>query len=257
MRNTIRDITLRFLGLFRRPKSGIHIINAHYLYPYIDSDNGEHFIKQLNQIIKYCDLIRFEKAVELINKKVNVDRPLVAFTFDDGFLDCYTTIAPILESYDINAGFFIFPNIIESSKEYYNKFSKGHVVHGKKFMNWNQIKDLHNRGHIIGSHTMDHIDLGTSNLTNRDLQEQIVKSKKVIEFKVGNNCNMFAFPNGRLADLNENYLSVILKNYDYVFSGSDYKNYYSFNGKVINRRHLEPFWPISHLNYFLSANKKY
>ena len=49
----------------------------------------------------------------------------------------------------------------------------------------------------------------------------------------------------------------ILNGHQYVFAQSVYKKYFSFDGKVINRRHFEPFWPISHMYYFLGCNKKY
>lgn len=257
MRTTLRKYTIETLGILKQPKAGIHIINAHYMNPNCDTDNGERFIKQLNQIKKYGELIRFEKAVILINNKEIVNEPLIAFSFDDGFLDNYTTIAPILESFNTNAAFFINPNFIECSVEYYDKFSKRVTVNGKKAMNWEQIKDLHSRGHIIGAHTMDHLNIGNPHLSDAELYEQIVYCKNFIENKVGNNCNSFAFPYGTYRDLNARSLELIIDHYDYIFSATDYKNYFSFNNQVINRRHIEPFWPVSHMNYFLSTNKKY
>jgi len=144
MRNFLRNITLSVLGFISKPEPGIHILNAHYMNLLNDFDKGEQFKKQLKQILKYGELIRIEKAVELINNKIKVDKPLVAFTFDDGFLDCYTVIAPILESFDTNAAFFINPNLVECSDSYYEEFSKRATVNNKKIMNWKQIKDLHN-----------------------------------------------------------------------------------------------------------------
>lgn len=40
--------------------------------------------------------------------------------------------------------------------------------------------------------------------------------------------------------------------YKYVFSQSDYKHYLSYGDKVINRRHFEFWWSLSHILYFLS-----
>lgn len=257
MRSKLRSLYLLVAGNLMTIKPGIHILNAHYMNPLSDFDNGEQFIKQIEHIKKYGDLIRIEKAIELINNKIKVDKPLVAFTFDDGFLDCYNIIAPILESFDTNAAFFINPNLVECSDSYYEEFSKRATINNKKIMNWEQIKELYNRGHIIGSHTMDHLNLGDETLSEAILFEQIANSKRVIEIKVGNNCNMFAFPYGTFSHLSEKALDIALKNYEYIFSGTDYKKYFSFDNKVINRRHLEPFWSIPHLNYFLSVNKKY
>lgn len=55
---------------------------------------------------------------------------------------------------------------------------------------------------------------------------------------------------------NQSSIDIACKYYKYVFSQSDYKHYFSFGGRVINRRHFEPFWPVKHVSYFLSCHKK-
>src|SRR5699024_7559612 len=214
------------LGIFQRPKAGVHIINAHYLNPHSDEDKGESFIMQLEHIKKYGQLIRIEEATELVTQRKKVRQPLVAFSFDDGFLDCYTVIAPILESFNTNAAFFINPNLIECEKSYYDEFSKRATVNNKKIMNWKQVKELKQRGHIIGAHTMDHVNLGQV-LSLDELEYQLGTCKKVIEDKIENNCNMFAFPYGNMNHLSLEALELAKIHYKFIFSGTDYKNYYS------------------------------
>lgn len=38
--------------------------------------------------------------------KSQLTRPAVAFTFDDGFDDCYHEIAPVLDEFNVNAAFY-------------------------------------------------------------------------------------------------------------------------------------------------------
>ena len=90
-----------------------------------------------------------------------------------------------------------------------------------------------------------------------ELEYQIVECKKIIEDKLGCTCKYFAFPYGKLSQANNLSIDIACKTYQYVFAQSVYKKYFSFNGKVINRRHFEPFWPIRHMYYFLGCNKKY
>lgn len=78
----------------------------------------------------------------------------------------------------------------------------------------------------------------------------------IIEEKLGTSCDYFAFPYGKLKHVNAKALDIACDNYKYVFSQSNYKNYFSFEGRVINRRHFEPFWPITHVYFFLSCHKK-
>ena len=90
-----------------------------------------------------------------------------------------------------------------------------------------------------------------------ELEHQIGDCKKVIEERLGSRCEYFAFPYGRLEHANPKSIEIACKHYKYVFSQSDYKHYYSFDGRVINRRHFEPFWPVNHVRYFLSCKKTY
>ena len=64
----------------------------------------------------------------------------VTLTFDDGGISFYTIIAPILEKKHLIGRFYIATNYIGT----------------EGFMDENQIKDLHQRGHIIGSHSCSH-----------------------------------------------------------------------------------------------------
>lgn len=64
----------------------------------------------------------------------------VTLTFDDGGISFYTIIAPILEKYHLIGHFYIATNHIGTNG----------------FMDENQIKDLHKRGHVIGSHSCSH-----------------------------------------------------------------------------------------------------
>jgi peptidoglycan/xylan/chitin deacetylase (PgdA/CDA1 family) len=204
---------------------------------------------------KYVRFIRFEEAVDLIVRRTKVNEALVAFSFDDGFEECYTHIAPVLEAFEVNAAFFINPNFVDGDEKYIREFTTNTVkTPDKKPMTWVQIKNLQSRGHIIGSHTLDHYNINDDNETV--LIHQIVDSKKIIAQYLGVPCLYFAFPFGRLEHANARSIDIATKHYPYVFSQSDYKNYFSFDGKVINRRHFEPDWKASHVKYFLSVHKK-
>ncbi len=152
--------------------------------------------------------------------------------------------------------FFINPGFVTGDEGYIKNFTE-HVVltPGKRPMNWEQIADLQRRGHIIGAHTMDHYMINDSDLTKLDYQIGFCKS--VIEQKLKVPCDYFAFPYGRLEHANPAAIEIATRYYKYVFSQSDYKHYFSFGGKVINRRHFEPFWPVNHVRYFLSSRKTY
>lgn len=64
----------------------------------------------------------------------------ITYTFDDGGVSFYTIIAPMLEKLGLVGHFYIATNRIGS----------------EGFMSEAQIKDLYQRGHVIGSHSCSH-----------------------------------------------------------------------------------------------------
>lgn len=254
LRSIARGIILDVKGVFANPAPGIHILNGHRIA--LENPHPEIFREQLKQLSKYVRFIHFEEATRLIvENKTAVNEVLVAFSFDDGFEECYTQIAPVLEEFGTNAAFFINPNFASGNKEYIECFTRNTVKTPAKVpMTWAQIKELHERGHIIGAHTLDHYNINDDNV--EELERQIGVCKSVIEEQTGVPCIYFAFPFGRLEHANSMSIDIAGKYYPYVFSQSDYKNYFSYNGRVINRRHFEPDWKIGHIKYFISCNKR-
>lgn len=249
-----RSKVLDVLSLFSKPSPGVHILNGHYL-SFLDEDPII-FKTLLKELQKNCILIHLDVAVNMIVSKEKIhNKVYVAFTFDDGFLECYTKIAPVLDEFNLRAGYFIIPNFVESSVEYIenmcHKTLNMPVI--KNPMNWSQIKELHNAGNIIGSHTLHHQRLNTDNKLL--IEDEIVGSKKKLEAKLKFDCDFFAYPYGTLSDISDYARKVALSNHKYCFTQSNHKHYFSFGNKFINRRHFEGCWPASHVNYFLKKKK--
>lgn len=257
LRNFCRSFFLDCFGTFSSPKRGVHILNGHMLTRGTpDHYSVNAFRSQLEELSKYTRFINFEQATALIlsGECHRVTEPLVAFSFDDGFDEGYLYLAPILEDYGVNAAFFINPNYVDGDRDYISNFNSNIVLTpGKRPMRWPQICELHKRGHIIGAHTIDHYMIASDNI--EELRHQIVDCKEIIELKLGAECEYFAFPFGRLEHASELSIRIATEVYKYVYSQSDYQHYFSFNGNVINRRHFEPFWPVSHVKYFLDCRK--
>lgn len=260
-RKIVRHKWLDVMGRIYNPSSFIHILNGHMINWHHDNDeDGYVFCKQLEQLSRYCNFVNFETAVDMIVHHTIVNRPTIAFSFDDGWRDCYTQIAPQIEKFGVNAIFFINPNFADAADnndvEYIKTFTENTTKSpGKLPLTWAQMKDLQRRGFLIGAHTLDHYCINDDN--TEELIHQIRDCRTVIEGRLGTTCDYFAFPYGRLEHANLASIDIACKYYKYVFSQSDYKNYYSYDGKVINRRHFEPFWPVSHVKYFVSCKKKY
>lgn len=259
IRQFVRYTFLSIVGSFKRPSPYVHILNGHMVDWHHDNDeDGMRFEKQLKVLHKYCDFVNIEDAVQMIISHKEVSRPTVAFTFDDGWRDCYTQIAPPLEKYGVNAMFFVNPNFADAADNQDEEYIENFTVNttkspGKHPMTWEQILDLQKRGFKFGAHTLDHYCIADDNIV--ELEHQIGDCRGVIEEKLGVPCEHFAFPYGRLEHANPKSIEIACKHYKYVYSQSDHEHFFSFNGKVINRRHFEPFWPVSHVLYFLSDKR--
>jgi len=113
------------------------------------------------------------------------DNPLtplesVIITFDDGLIGNYEHAFPILQKYNFKAAFFVVVDRITKSR----------------YMNWEQLNELHQHGHLIQSHTVTHPMLGECN--EKQIYYELDKSKKIIESKIGNVVKYLSLPFGSL-----------------------------------------------------------
>ncbi len=258
MRAILRNFYLHVLGNFKKPKPGIHIINSHYVTPnYVDIKRDaqmfENYLQNLNQFAKFISL---EEATQrILNKDIPKDEVLITFTFDDGFEECYTIIAPLLEKYFTRGAFFINANYIGSDSDYQNEFHKRVAIATKTPMSWKQVSELHHNGHLIGSHNLDHNSF--AELSEEEIIFQVKENKKILEEKLEYRCDYFAWTYGQLQHFPPQALELTLNYHPFIYSGTNYQYYFSYEGKVLNRRHQEAFWPKSHTRYFLSSKKAY
>jgi len=113
----------------------------------------------------------------LITGKALPDKP-VLITFDDTRLDQFTAALPELDKQGFKAAFFIMT-----------------VALGKPgYMSKEQVKQLADEGHTIGSHTYDHKNVKT--YTVDDWVEQVQKPSKQLQTITGKPVEYFAYPFG-------------------------------------------------------------
>ena len=102
----------------------------------------------------------------------------VMITFDDTNLDQYTNALPELEKYGFKGVFFIMTVSLNRPR----------------YMTREQVKELSEKGHAIGSHTWDHHN--TKKFEGQDWVTQVEKPKKTLEEITGQPVTYFAYPFG-------------------------------------------------------------
>ena len=253
----VRKHYINIFGRMATPQYGVHILNGHYI-DFRNETSPDIFYDTLNQLSKEIDFISFQEGSALVqSKKIPKAQKLVCLSFDDGYEECFTKIKPVLDAFNIKAGFFICPNFVEGTPEYIDNFLKNNVFLKtyKLPMSWKQIKQLHREGHLIGSHTLNHINCKT--VSNAVLDAELSQSKAIIEAQLKANCAHFAYTYGKIEHFSEQALACAEQYYPYIYSQAGHRDYFSFDGRVLNRRHFEGNWAKHHIAYYLNKNPKH
>lgn len=106
----------------------------------------------------------------------------VALTFDDGYMDAYTTALPILQRYGFVATFYVVSGFVGQPG----------------YMGWAELRTLRDAGMEIGAHSITHPDLTSLGL--EELRAQVGQSGAAIAAELGQPVVSFCYPGGRFSD---------------------------------------------------------
>lgn len=144
----------------------------------------ERFEEQLIAIQNagYHTIFLEEYADYLAGKTTLPDNPLV-ITFDDGYTSNYEIAFPLLQKYGMKATIFVITSRMGTQETQYPHFS------------WAQAKEMEESGVIrIESHTDTHPDM--SSLSPREQEEEIRRSKYLVDTKLHKTTKVLSFPYG-------------------------------------------------------------
>ncbi len=106
----------------------------------------------------------------------------VALTFDDGYMDAYTTALPILQRHGFVATFYIVSGFVGQPG----------------YMGWAELRALRDTGMELGAHSVTHPDLTTLGL--EELRAQVGQSRAALTAELGQPVVSFCYPGGRFSD---------------------------------------------------------
>jgi peptidoglycan/xylan/chitin deacetylase (PgdA/CDA1 family) len=104
--------------------------------------------------------------------------PRVAISFDDGMRSDYERAFPALAARGMTATFFVVTGLVGSP---------GHV-------SWSELREMREAGMSVQSHTRSHPFL--SELGARDLRDELVESKQMLDDALGQDTDQLALPGG-------------------------------------------------------------
>jgi len=123
--------------------------------------------------------ITLDTLYGIYNGQTSAPAKTVVLTFDDGYIDFYTTAFPILRRFNFHAVSFIPTGLIG----------------GSYYMNWDQIKEIQQSGLVtFESHSVTHANLAS--LKSDALIKQLIDSKNSLYSQTGYTVNFIAYPYG-------------------------------------------------------------
>ena len=294
--------TMQGLGVMRvlemvRAKPGIFIINHHRVGDAasgrFDRDVFSASADSFDLQVKYCkehfNIVAGEELEELVSGKTPLKRLHVAITFDDGYINDYTTSFEILKANGCAAAFFLVPEYVGTStipwwdevaylvrnsprphitlstpapltvtlgtdrepaiRTVLRHYKRPDNLHGemllaelrnqadcelpaarRRFITWEEAREMKAAGMVIGSHTQTHGILGQM---SPDAQEwELVESKKNIEANLGDKIDSLAYPVGIRGTFSETT--------EKIASSAGYRMCFSFYGGINTPQHMQP-----------------
>jgi peptidoglycan/xylan/chitin deacetylase (PgdA/CDA1 family) len=106
----------------------------------------------------------------------------VVVTFDDGYADFAETVVPLLVKHSIPATLYLATGLIGNGR-----------ADGFRRLSWSRLEDAVSTGLVtVGAHTHTHADL--SGATERVCEQEMARSKELIEDRLDRPCRHFAYP---------------------------------------------------------------
>jgi peptidoglycan/xylan/chitin deacetylase (PgdA/CDA1 family) len=121
----------------------------------------------------------------------------VALSFDDGYLDNYQTALPLLSAYGMRATFYVVAAYVGTTSSWNPVDYIGH----RPLLGRPEIEALARHNMEIGSHGLSHVDL--TELTEAQLDEELVRSRRILQELAGSAVRGLAAPFGRSSPLVE------------------------------------------------------
>lgn len=119
-------------------------------------------------------------------------------TFDDGFADYVDHAVPIMSRYGLTASMYIVAGSLRPEGVTIDWITGLDPADAPPLMTADQIRELHDRGWHIGSHSMVHADLPT--LSEAECLADLTESRELLSDLLGTAVSTIAYPFGRHAE---------------------------------------------------------
>jgi len=214
-----RQLLKRFLAGTFRATRGIHggrrenstvILNYHSVHPVHESaTKPDDFTKQMEYMAGNFKIISLHDLCEMRASKIDILGKFAMITFDDGYEDNYEYAFPIIKRLGISATVFVTTGFVNGEVDI---AARDIIYGGLESLKWDQILEMRAAGVQFGAHTHTHPIL--TEISLKDAEDEIVRSKDILENKLHEPIRTFAYPLGQRRTFNPSTARIL---YDHGF----------------------------------------
>ncbi|MFB8748891.1 polysaccharide deacetylase family protein [Streptomyces sp. BPPL-273] len=122
----------------------------------------------------------------------DLDRPALLVAVYEGYRDNYDVAAAACEEAGVTGWFFVCTAFMDAPAERQYDFALDHRIklvdenpRGERIaMTWDEVADLHRRGHVVTPHTASH-ELAERVVTEEDVRREVVEPKLLVDAATG------------------------------------------------------------------------
>lgn len=152
----------------------------------------EKFRRDMEYLKSRYQCLPLSELCERLRSGEPLSQPIAAVTFDDGYRDNFTQAVPILQAIGVPATFFVATGFMSTNRVF--DHDKEDTKDYPK-MTWDDLRTMQADGFEIGSHTVNHADLGRVDATQ--LRHEMCDSAETLNRELGVRPRAFAFPYGK------------------------------------------------------------
>lgn len=238
-----------------RMERGLSRPRIQHLYlHHVFADEIEDFRKLLANLSRDHAFIGYSEALDRISTGA-IDRPYLAFSFDDGLKSCLAASA-VLREFDVSACFFVVGGMVGAhDHEQIARFCADRLaMPPTEFMSWGDLEQLRADGHEIGSHTMSHRRL--SQLGPSEVEAELGESHALLTRRLGT-VDHLAWPFGHFSDAPADIIDQG-RAAGYISCASGERGVHLRQSDLptllLLRDHVIASWPAFHIRYFMARN---
>jgi peptidoglycan/xylan/chitin deacetylase (PgdA/CDA1 family) len=168
--------------------------------------NKEVYSNSLEIMDAHLQHIAARYNVVIPGEPLNRQKLNVCLTFDDALFDFYHLVFPLLKKYSLRAllavpvKYILEDTVVPSEVRLSVLHEESHLdgIYQQKapYCTWKELKEMSESGFVsIASHSYSHCAIKSGGSV--DLDVELVKSKQILEEKLGISVNVFVYPFGK------------------------------------------------------------